>query len=64
MRTFRFEAVPTGTEFVDLTYGAEWRKLENGQAVCVCGAGQNRVDDVKSFSPHFCVELSTQGEIA
>lgn len=54
----RFSAVTTGAFFVDLTYGAEWQKLPNGQAECICGAGQNVAGEVKSFSPHFEVELS------
>lgn len=58
MATTRYSAVPEGAFFVDLTYGAEWVKLPNGMAECVCGAGQNAPGQVKSFSPHFEVELS------
>lgn len=54
----RYSAISAGAFFVDLTYGAEWEKLPTGMAKCVCGAGQNAAGDVKSFSPHFEVELS------
>lgn len=54
----RYSAVATGAFFVDMTYGAEWVKLSCGMARCVCGAGQNAPGEVKSFSPHFEVELS------
>lgn len=58
MREIRYSAVDVGAAFIDSTYGAEWEKLANGMSKCLCGAGQNKLDDVKSFSPHFLVELS------
>ena len=57
MLSIHYSTVTVGAEFVDLTYGALWRKLANGQAECVCGAGQYAAGAVKSFSPHFLVEL-------
>ena len=46
-----------GAEFVDTTYGALWQKTTAG-ALCLCGAGQNKEGEVKTFSSHFKVETA------